>query len=117
MYKQLDIFDLSAGKSLAVTGMNMAVDTANTEHPGWSDRCWQLFVQWLNRKPRYFLFMVEDFRKYLYDYDLIERPKTDRAFGFLTGKAVRAGLIENCGTKKVSNKKAHATPAGLWMKK
>lgn len=116
MFTQLNIFDKAAGERLAVAGMQLAVETANAEHPKWSERCWQLFYQWLNKKPRYYQFMIEDFRKYLYDYDLIERPKTDRAFGFLSGKAVREGLIQSAGTRKVSNKKAHATPAGLWVK-
>lgn len=117
MYKQLDIFDQKAGENLARIGMELAVETANAEHPKWSERCWQLFYQWLNKKPRYHQFMIEDFRIDLYRYDLIEKPKSDRAFGFLTGKAVRRGLIESCGTQKVKNRKAHATPAGLWRKK
>lgn len=116
MFKQLDIFDQAAGERLAVAGMELAVETANGEHPKWSERCWQLFYQWLNKKPRYYEFMIEDFRKYLYDYDLIERPKSDRAFGFISVKAVKMNLISFSKMERVKNKKAHATPASVWMK-
>lgn len=116
MLKQLDIFDQEAGKRLAVVGMEQAVETANSEYPKWSDRCWQLFYQWLNRKPRYYEFMIEDFRNYLYHYDLIERPKSDRAFGFISIKAVKMNLIVFSKMGRVKNKKAHATPASVWIK-
>jgi hypothetical protein len=110
-------FDRPAGEALAKAGMELAVETANAEHPNWKDRCWQLFFAWLSRKPRYFEFMVEDFRRYLYDYDLIEKPKSDRAFGFISTQARKRDLILWVRMDKVKNKKAHATPANVWMKK
>lgn len=106
-YKQAIIdFDLKAGESLAEVGCQLAVETANSEHPKWSERCWQLFVFWLNKKPRYFEFMIEDFRDYVYRYDLIERPKSERAFGFLSGKGLKRELILFLKMDKVKNKKA-----------
>lgn len=110
-------FDQAAGEHLAKVGMELAVETANAEHPKWSDRCWQLFFQWLNKKPRYYEFMIEDFRKYVDEYGLLKKPKSERAYGFLSGKALRRGLIEFSKTAKVKNRKAHATPANVWRKK
>jgi len=111
------VFDLPAGERLADVGMELAVETANNEHPEWKDRCWKLFWQWLNKKPKYHSFMIEEFRMYVYQYDLLERPKSDRAFGFLSKKAVKEGLVIHGGTNKVSNIKAHGTPANVWVKK
>lgn len=118
MYKQSTIeFDVIQGAKLATAGMELAVETANAEHPKWSERCWQLFYQWLNRKPRYFEFMVEDFRKYVYEYDLLEKPKSERSFGILSGMALRRNLIEFSRMDKVKNVKAHRTPVHVWRKK
>lgn len=113
----MSIFDIEAGKRLAVAGMELAKETADNEFDGWSGSCWMLFKFWLLKKPRYFEFMIEDFRKYVYDMDLIEKPKTDRAFGFISKRALKEGLIEFVGTSRVKNKKAHATPASVWRKK
>lgn len=117
MIYQSTIFDIIEGKKLAETGLQLAVETANAEHDNWSERCWQLFYQWLNKKPRYFEFMIEDFRKYIEDFDLLEIPKSNRAFGFLSVKAIRNDLICFSRMAKVKNKKAHATPANVWVKK
>lgn len=118
MYKQSTIeFDVIQGAKLAEAGLSLAVETANAEHEKWSERCWQLFYQWLNKRPRYFEFMIEDFRAYLEKYDLLEKPKSDRAFGFIPGKALRRELIVFSRIEKVKNKNAHATPANVWRKK
>jgi hypothetical protein len=118
MVRQATIqFDAQRGEELARAGMELAVETANAEHPKWSERCWKLFWQWLNKKPRYHEFMIEDFRQDLYKYDLIEKPKSDRAYGFLSKRAVKQGLIMHAGTAKVKNSNAHGTPANVWVKK
>lgn len=111
------VFDMVEGKRLAEQGLERAVMKADDMVIGWSERCWQLFWQWLNRKPRYFEFMVEDFRAYCYHYDLIEKPNSERAFGMLSVKAVKLNIIEFAGTRKVKNKKAHSTPANVWRKR
>ena len=107
-------FDRS--QSLSHVGLDMAVDTANLQYPGWSIRCWQLFRQWLQHRPRYHCFLIEDFRAYLYDYDLIERPNSERAFGFIGQKAMKEGLVIKGEIKKVSNVKAHCANAQSWIK-
>lgn len=111
------VFDMAAGKKLADEGMNRAVEKADYDHDGWKQKCWQLFWQWLNRKPRYFEFMIEDFREYLMKYDLLEKPNSDRAFGFISQKALKMELIIHAGTRQVRNKKAHRATANVWVKK
>ena len=117
MDNQLSIFHSTRGEELARTGLELAVETANAEHQNWSDRCWQLFRVWLNSKPRYHEFMIEDFREYLYSYDLIEKPQSDRAFGFIAKRALKQDLIFSVGMRRVKNEKAHSAIACLWAKK
>ena len=118
MYSQLSIFDQAAGQRLAEVGMQMAVDHAQQVRDKWKEDCWLLFFQWLNKKPRYFEFQVEDFREYLIEYDLLEVPPSNRAFAFLVGKATERGLIEYAGRdEKTRNKKAHGAKAAVWRKK
>jgi hypothetical protein len=111
------MFDGQRGEELAKAGLELAIETAEAEHPDWKSQVWQLFWQWLNRKPKYFEFMVEDFREYLLTYDLKLQPKSDRAFGFISKRALKEGLVMHGGLRKVRNKKAHATPANVWIKK
>jgi len=110
------VFDAPRGQELANIGLDLALETANAEHPEWKERCWQLFWQWLNRKPKYFEFLLEEFRKYCYDMDLIERPRSERAFAFLVKKASKENMIKCIGIEKVKNVKAHSANASRWIK-
>ena len=118
MVEQLQIsFDSVASRQLAVVGMELAKESANQKEKGWSKICWQLFLVWLRRKPRYSEFMIEEFRKYLYEYDLITKPPTDRAYGFLSKRAEQAGFIEFSRIAKTTGKSAHSANASVWRKK
>lgn len=108
--------DFEAGQSLAVTGMNMAVESANKKEKDWSKRTWQLFLFWLRALKRGSTFMIEQFRSDMYEKDLIIPPPSERAYGFLSHKASRSGYIQFVETKKVKNKKAHAANAAVWRR-
>lgn len=113
MATQLSILDaIAEGELLAQEKMHAAVAAANRQHPGWKERCWKLFKEWVMSKPPGYHFMIEDFRESC--KDKIETPKSNTAFGFLSVKANRDGLIQHAGTAKVKNKKAHRTPANVW---
>lgn len=117
LYKQISIFDAVQGQTLALTGLQLAQETAEKQFPGWNDRCWELFVQWINTKPRGYEFLIEDFREYLQGYGLIEMPPSLRSFGFIALKKEGKNLMEKTGyTKKVANKKAHRANASVWRK-
>ena len=111
------VLDIKRGKELAKVGMELAIESADVKEKDWSTRCWQLFLYWLRRRKKGEEFMIEDFRKYLYDYDLITPPPSERAFGFLSVKAKNNGWIEYVRTDKVKNKKAHAANASVWKRK
>lgn len=118
MTSQLTIFDSVAGNDLATIGMEMAVEHADQKIKDWKKLVWQHFLLWLRRKKRYQdEFMIEDFRKYLEDYDLVEMPPSKRAFGFVSVKAKNEGWIVFAGIKKCKNKTAHATPVNVWVRK
>lgn len=108
--------DLGRGKQLAEAGLSLAVESAEKKEKGWSRLCWQLFLVWLRRQRRGSEFKIEDFRKYLYDYDLISAPPSERAFGFVSVKAKKEGWIAFVRTEKVKNKKAHGANASVWRK-
>jgi len=111
------VFDMVEGKKLADVGLSLALETAEKKEKGWTLLCWQLFLVWLRRNvKRNEEFKIEDFRKHLYDYDLIEKPPSERAYGFLSKRGVKTGFIEFSRVGNCKNKKAHATPVNIWRK-
>jgi hypothetical protein len=116
-YTQTNILDLIAeGERLKQEGLDRAVDHADRDIPDWKVRCWSLFLEWLDSKPVGWRFKVEDFRLHVEAQGKIEAPPSKRAYGFISVKGVRAGLIVNKGTVKVNNPNAHRANAGLWEK-
>ncbi|MFA9219861.1 MAG: hypothetical protein ACEQSL_01600 [Sediminibacterium sp.] len=99
------------GNQLADIGMRMAEDHANEKIENWSDKCFELLKQYLkiNTEP----FMVEYFRQWT--ANKLPQPPSLRAFGAIIRKASQKGLVKHCGYSKVSNHKAHATPASVWQ--
>lgn len=117
MTSQLSILDLIAeGQQKAHEGLARAVDHADRETPGWKERCWTLFLEWLDRMPAGFRFKVEDFRLYVEAQGKLEQPPSLRAFGLVSIRALKAGLIVSRGTVKVNNPKARRANVGLWEK-
>lgn len=113
---QRTIFE-TEGQRLADVGLSLAIETADAEFPNWSERCWQLFVLWLKKKPEGYEFMIEEFRTDAYKWNKIERPKSDRSFGFLSKRALKKRMIDFVGNRKVNNVKAHSCFASIWRKK
>ena len=96
--------------------MDLAVETANKEHKDWNKRCWQLFLLWIRRNVKVGQeFQIEDFREHVYKMDLLEKPKSNRAFGNLAwhGKNKYFLFVR---TDKVRNKTAHGANAAVWVK-
>jgi hypothetical protein len=106
---QMNFFESIEAKN---AGIKTATDHAEAVSPGWNQKAYQLFLEFLSEHPG--TFMAEDFRAYcaLVDFDL---PPSARAFGGVIVRARIAGLIEKVGYRNVRNVKAHATPAALWQ--
>lgn len=105
------------GESLAVAGMELAKESADKKVKKWSDDCWKLFLLWLKMQPVRTEFLLEQFREFVKDNDLLEDPPSLRAYGFLSKRASKEGRIEFAGMGKVRNKTAHACYASKWIKK
>lgn len=116
MYTQLSILDaIREGEARSISGLDRATKAAESVAPGWKDKCWGLFKEWVLRKPPGYQFMIEEFRMWVIENDKLDRPKSDRAFGFLSKKGVKEGLISPAGMAKVKNEKAHRCYANMWQ--
>lgn len=117
LFEQAIVLDINKGMQLAEAGMNLAVESADKKEKDWSKRCWQLCEEWLRRKPNGFEFMIENFRVYLYQYDLIEKPPSERSYGFLSSRIIKEGWAEMIGDGRTSNVKTHGAKAGVYRKR
>lgn len=117
MNQQLSILDLIAeGQQKAQEGLARAVDHADREVPGWKERCWTLFLEWLDRMPAGHRFLLEEFRLHIEAQGKLENPPSKRAYGFVSVKAAKAKLIFQCGTGRVTNPQAHRANSARWEK-
>jgi len=110
------VLDAQRSDELARAGLSLAVESANKKEKSWTQLCWQLFLFWLRKRKEGEEFMIEDFRKYLYNYDLIIAPPSERAFGFIAVRAKNQGWIKFVRTQKVKNIKAHSANASVWTR-
>ncbi len=87
-------FDFDAAAARRDAGMASALDHAEADVPGWGDRCLDLMRAFAaqERQP----WTCEEFRAYAYAHDL-PPPDEQRAFGPVTQRAIRAGLIRRVG--------------------
>lgn len=115
--QEAPVFDIIRGKKLGEVGLSLAVENAERKENGWSRLCWQLFLVWLRRNvKRGQEFKIEQFRSHVQKMGLIENPPSERAYGFLSKRAVKTGFIEFAGVGKCKNVKAHSTPVNVWRK-
>lgn len=105
-----------SGEQLATQGLQNAVNKADHDYTNWSERCWQWFIKWLSKKPTGHHFLIEDYRRDVLAWNKIEKPNSDRAFGFISKRAVKMNLITSAGTAKTKSKGSHSTPANVWRK-
>jgi hypothetical protein len=109
---QLNILDGIREKE---AGLLQAVTHADSVHGDWSGKAWQMFVNWLSGWAPGHKFLIEDFR-FSAELQGLEKPPSSRAYGFISVRARKQGLIIQAGTAKVKNVKAHRANAGFWMK-
>lgn len=97
-------------------GIQRAKNKADFDNKDWSVRCWELFVRWLSKKEPGFHFMIENFRDDVYRWDKLEKPNSDRAFGFLSRRASGMNLISSAGKAKTKSTSSHRANAEVWVK-
>lgn len=120
MSTQLSILSILAkegeGILLARRGLNLAVEKADRDNEGWSEKCYNLFLEWLKEKPVGFTFMVESFRNHIERNMKIETPHSRRAYGMVSKRALKDQLIKYFDTRPVKNATAHSARATVWIK-
>lgn len=102
-------FDFS-GAQLRDAGIETAIKHADQSSDKWSDRAYQLLIQFLLFKKR---FMAEEVRTYANELDF-DTPQSARAWGGVISRAAREFLIIKVGICQVKNPKAHMANAAMW---
>ena len=100
---------INEGSQLRDKGIKKAIDNANDTHEKWSDKAYKFLVNYIKSQDE---FMTEDLR--LASEKEIPKPPSNRAWGGIILRAVRAGLIIRDRFSNVKNVKAHKTPATVW---
>jgi hypothetical protein len=106
--KQLNIFEAREARD---QGINRAVMHADETIPDWSSKAYGLLLQFLSIHVG--PFMTEEVRTYAAQIDF-PLPPHARAWGGVMLRAVKAGIIQQAGTAKVKNVKAHCANAAIW---
>ena len=100
---------INEGSQLRDKGIKQAIDNADNTHEKWSDKAYKFLVNYIKSQNE---FMTEDLR--LASEKEIPKPPSNRAWGGIILRAVRAGLITRDRFSNVKNAKAHKTPATVW---
>lgn len=103
-----------SGKQLSEIGQQLAIDTADAIIPNWSNDAYKLVCDYAKMYGS-IPFRAEEVRSYAAQIDF-PLPKNGRAWGAVFTRAAREKVIKSIGYAKVSNPKAHATPAALWVR-
>ena len=100
---------INNGTQLRDKGIKQAIDNADDTHERWSEKAYKFLTNWIKTQ---YEFMTEDVR--LASEKEIPKPPSNRAWGGIILRAVRAGLITRDRFSNVKNAKAHKTPATVW---
>ncbi|OFE11416.1 hypothetical protein PHACT_12735 [Pseudohongiella acticola] len=100
--------DFTSGQSRRDAGMNAALDNADFDSKGWSDKALGFVRSFPSAQ-----FQTEDVRQYATNHGL-PVPPSARAWGAVITRAARLGIIRRVGYRPVSNANAHCTPAAVW---
>lgn len=114
MKTQLEL-DYTKAAEARDAGIDQSISHANEVIPGWSERAYNMFREWLSGWPSGFKFMIEDFRVSANARGL-DKPPTARAFGNIAVQARKAGLIISNGQKPTTSVTAHRCYANQWQK-
>ena len=100
---------INNGAELRDKGIKQAISNANDTHDKWSDKAYKFLTGYIKSQHE---FMTEDLR--MASEKEIPKPPSNRAWGGIILRAVRAGLITRDRFSNVKNVKAHKTPATVW---
>ncbi len=107
--------DIDFSRKARDKGIQKALDSAEERTPSWKERAYVVLQEYLDVIGER-QFMTEEFRKFAEEQCGLPSPPSARAYGGPITKASRAGIIKHVGFSAVSNVRAHATPASVWIK-
>lgn len=93
-------------------GITKAITNADRVHNSWSERCYEYFKTFVRMQKG--SFRIEEFRDWV--ENKIEKPPSLRAYGAITMKAARKGVIQHVGYAKVTNVRAHQANCAVWKR-
>lgn len=103
---------INFGRQLKEKGMKRSLESAERVNPGWQEKAYWHFKYWIRYQNH--PFKMESFREWC--KDLIPEPPSLRAFGPITARARKEGLIRHVGYAQVENPKAHRATSSLWQR-
>jgi hypothetical protein len=106
--------DITFARVARDQGMQQAKDHADAKKWGWSEEAYWILVKYIREHDT--PFMIEEVRQYA-DKLGFDAPPSQRSWGSIVVRAVKAGLIERKGYGQVSNVKAHMANASIWQRK
>lgn len=86
---------LDLAVSRGKTGMKRAADHADNDSPGWTERAYQALRSYVEGRLHSETFTIEQAREVA--GLLVDEPPDGRAWGAVTQRAIRAGLIVRTG--------------------
>ena len=95
------------------SGMQQAISSANQQTPNWDQLAESYFTQFLAQVSG--AFATEDVREWAANRGCPEPPSL-RAWGPITLRIAKQGLITKVGYTQVKNPTAHQANAALWRK-
>lgn len=104
----MTIKDMAQALAARDAGISSSAEHAESDAPGWSQRAYQAIVN--NRSLKFyesFGFSMESARESSYEAGL-DRPVEERAWGAVTQRLLRDGIIEPVGYAKVAS--SHGSP-------
>jgi hypothetical protein len=96
-------------------GIATVMESANQYDPLWSKNAEEVFMMYI-KKIGPVEFMAEDVRNFASENKLIQDPPSNRAWGGVTQRLARRGVIEKIGMRSVKNPKARMSYANVWKK-
>lgn len=104
--------DLNFSRAARDKGIKQAADHADQVHDSWSERAYGHFITFVSLQKG--SFRIEQYREWV--KDILPSPPSDRAYGAIAVRAVKAGLIKRVGYESVCNVRAHRTPVSVWQR-
>jgi hypothetical protein len=104
---------MKSGIELRNEGMQLSLFNADDKVFEWSVQARFHLERFLRLYPEK-EFQAEDLRRWAYQRGLKE-PPSHRAWGAIISRAKKEGLIRFVGYENVTNPRAHATPAAVWI--